>query len=113
MDSFNIVKHKNYSNSIFKWFVSSKYAEQKYISLTLKTINLPVSVRQSDGHSCANFVCVYSYVAIILSIKYSTKDDWLVSFNDMVIKHVNADRTIMDLKKNLECFVYYQKRKIM
>ena len=69
---------------------------KKNITLSLETIDLPVSVRQSDGHSCASFVCVYSYVASILSIKYSTREEWLVSFNDMVIKHINAERPIND-----------------
>ena len=77
----------------------------------METINLPVSVRQRDGHSCANFVCVYSYVASILSIKYSTKDDWLVSFNDMVIKHIITERKIMDCKKDLKTFCLFSQKK--
>ena len=95
MDSLDIVKHNKYSNSTFKWFESSKDAKRKHISLTLETINLPVSVRQTDDHSCANFVCLYFYVASILSIKYLTEDEWLSSFNYKYI-YINTNRTIMD-----------------
>ena len=107
MDSLFTVNRTHFTNTIFKWFVSSKDVKQKHITLSLETIYLPVSVRQSNGHSCASFVCVYSYVASILSIKYSTIEEWLVSFNGMVIKHINAERPIKDLKKDLKCFVYY------
>ena len=96
MDSLFKVKSTHFTNTIFKWFESSKDVKQKNITLSLETIDLPVSVRQSDGHSCASFVCVYSYVASIMSITYSTKEEWLISFNDMVIKHINAERPIND-----------------
>ena len=96
MDSLFTDKRTQFTNTIFKQFESSIDAKQNFIPLTLETINLPDVVRQSDGHSCENFVCVYFYVESILLIKYFTKDDWLVSFKDMVKKHINAERTIMD-----------------
>ena len=79
MNSIFTDKRIQFTETIFKWFEYSKDAKQNHISLTWETINLPDVVRQSDGHSCKKFVCVYSYVASILSIKYLTKDDWLVS----------------------------------
>ena len=84
---------------------SSINVKQNQITLTLEIINLPDAVRQTNGHSCANFVCLYSFVASTLSMKYLTKDEWLFSFNDKIIIKINTDRTIMDLKKNLHCFV--------
>ena len=110
MDSLFTVKRTHFTNTIFKWFESSKDAKQKNISLSLETIYLPVSGRQKDGYSCASFVCVYSYVASILSIKYSTREEWLVSFNDMVIKHINAERPIKDFKKDLKMFCLLSKK---
>ena len=93
MDSLFTDKRTQFSNTIFKWFESSKDAKQNHIYLTLKMINLPDAVRQSDSLSCANFVCVYSYVARILSITYLTKDNWLVFFNDIVINiSINRDQ---------------------
>ena len=76
----------------------------------METINLPDVVRQSDGQSCENFVCVYFYVESILLIKYFTKDDLLVSFKDMVKKHINAERTIMDFKIDLRNFFFIKKK---
>ena len=99
MDSLNKSKHIQFTNTIFKWFQSSINAKQNKITLTLETINRPDAVYQTDGYSCANFLCLYSNIASMLSMKYLIKDEWLVSFNDTVIKHINTDRTIMDFKK--------------
>ena len=46
-----------------------------------------------------------------MSIKYLTKDDWLVFFNDIVIKHINAERTIIDFKQDLRMFCLSSKKK--
>ena len=48
MDSLFTDKRTQFSNTIFKWFESSKDAKQNHLYLTLKTINLPDAVRQSD-----------------------------------------------------------------
>ena len=84
IDSLNTGRHTHFSNSIFEWFQSSINAKQNKITLTLENINLPDTAYQTDGYSCENFLCLYSYVASILSIEYVTKDDWLVSFNDIL-----------------------------
>ena len=104
MDSLNKSKHIHFTNTIFKWFQSSINAKQNKITLTLETINLPDAVYQTDGYSCANFLCLYSYIASMLLMKYLIKDEWLVSFNDTVIKHINTDRSIMDFKKYPKLF---------
>ena len=82
IDSLNKSKHTQFTNTIFNWFKSSINAKQNQITLTLDIINLSDAVRQTDGCSCANFVCLYSYVASMLSIKYLTKGKWLSFFND-------------------------------
>ena len=67
------------------------------ITLILKIINLHDTARQNEGHSCANFVCLYFYVAIILSIQYLTEDEWLSYFNYKYIYiYINTNRTIID-----------------
>ena len=48
MDSLFTDIRTQFSNTIFKWFESSKDAKQNHLYLTLKTINLPDAVRQSD-----------------------------------------------------------------
>ena len=76
MDSLNTGDHKCFTDIIINWFKSSEDVKQKKITLSLKTINLPVSVCQTDGHSCASFVCAYAYVASVLSISlYSTREN--------------------------------------
>ena len=69
MDSLNKGKHIQFTSTICNWFKSSINSKQIQITLTLEIINLLDAVHQSDGHSCANFVCVFFYVASILSIK--------------------------------------------
>ena len=95
MDSLNTCIHVHFTNTIFNWFKYSIDAKQNQITLTLEIINLLDAVRQTDDHSCANFVCLYFYVASILSIKYLTEDEWLSSFNYKYI-YINTNRTIMD-----------------
>ena len=59
MDSLNTCIHAQFTNTIFNWFTYSINAKQNQITLTLEIINLPDTVRQTDDHSCANFVCLY------------------------------------------------------
>ena len=112
MDSLNTGEHTYFTNIIINWFESSEDVKQKNITLSLETIDLPVSVCQTDVHSCASFVCVYSYVESCLStIIYSTKNKWLASFNVQIIKHINAERPIHDFKKDLKMFCLLSKNK--
>ena len=96
MNSLNTCIHAQFTNTILNWFKYSINAKQNQITLTLEIINLPDAVRQTDDHSCANFVCLYFYVAIILSIQYLTEDEWLSYFNYKYIYiYINTNRTIM------------------
>ena len=72
---------------VTKWFECSKDIKRNNMTLTLKTIILPVSTRQSDEYSCACFVCLYSYIASIFSMNYVTINNWLSYFNYKIKKY--------------------------
>ena len=72
--------YSNFTNIVTKWFKSSKDVKGNHITLTLEYIDLPHNIHRDDGHSCASFVCLYSYIASMLSDKYRRRNYWFNSF---------------------------------
>ena len=75
LDSLRLGLYSNCTKIVTKWFKSSEDVKGNDITLSLEYINLPHNIRQYDGHSCASFVCLYSYIASMLSDEYRTKNN--------------------------------------
>ena len=84
LDSFFKQTRPEFTDIVVKWFESSKDVKRNKITLTYENIELPYAIRQTDGHSCRNFVCLFSYITSTLSMKYVSIDDWFSSFNDKI-----------------------------
>ena len=55
--------YSNFTNIITKCFHASEDAKGNTITLILETIVLPHKSFQNDGHSCASFICLCSYIS--------------------------------------------------
>ena len=67
LDSLCRTIYSNFTNINTKWFNSSEDVKENHITLTLEYIDLTKKFLQVDGHSCGSFVCLYSYIASMLS----------------------------------------------
>ena len=90
--------YSNFTNLVTKWFKSSKDVKGNDITLTLEYIDLPHNIRQDDVHSCASFVCLYSYIVSMLSDEYRTRNNWFSSIKEKITKYINPQSTILEFK---------------
>ena len=105
LDSMSKPNRQEETNIIKEWFESSLDVINNNITLTIESIELSNSLRQKDNYSCGYYVCLYSYVASILSMQYhSTKNIWLSYFTVKMKELVNDTRLISISKKELQSF---------